>query len=171
MAAHWPITVARAAPVTPMAGAPSQPKIRMGSRTMLRAAPVTWASMGTKVLPRACSSLVQWDSTNSPSDPASTTRAYWTPCCRTRGWSDERAKYPCRAARVTQANRAKSNTPSHRPLLMVSRWAAVSPQPSIRAMRMPRPVPAPVARAVVSSWMGKTSDKAVSPLREYWATK
>lgn len=38
-ATNWPITVATAAPVTPIFGAPRRPKIRIGSRIMLVNAP------------------------------------------------------------------------------------------------------------------------------------
>ena len=42
---HWPITVAAAAPATPILGIPNMPKIRMGSRMMLITAPVSWLAI------------------------------------------------------------------------------------------------------------------------------
>ena len=39
---HWPMTVASAAPATPMAGKPRRPKIMMGSRMIFTTAPVIW---------------------------------------------------------------------------------------------------------------------------------
>ena len=44
-ATHWPRTVATAAPATPMAGKPNQPKMNTGSSTMLMTAPVAWVIM------------------------------------------------------------------------------------------------------------------------------
>ena len=42
---HCPITVAKAAPVTPILGKPIRPKIRIGSKMMLMTAPVVWVIM------------------------------------------------------------------------------------------------------------------------------
>ena len=55
-AIHWPITVAMAAPATPMAGRPSQPWMKMGSRIMLITAPMDWLIMVYTVRPEDCSS-------------------------------------------------------------------------------------------------------------------
>lgn len=51
MAVCCPITVATAAPLTPMAGKPNRPKIIMGSRMMLVMAPSAWSSMGKIIEP------------------------------------------------------------------------------------------------------------------------
>ena len=48
---HWPMTVATAAPKTPSFGAPSRPKMRMGSRMMLTMAPDIWLSIWNTVRP------------------------------------------------------------------------------------------------------------------------
>jgi len=50
-ATHWPMTVATAAPVTPMAGHPSRPKIMIGSRMILVRAPHNWEVMLKSVFP------------------------------------------------------------------------------------------------------------------------
>ena len=49
-----PATVAMAAPATSIRGRPNQPKIRMGSSTMLMRAPVSWVHMARKVRPVDC---------------------------------------------------------------------------------------------------------------------
>ena len=50
----WPITVAAAAPATPICGKPSRPKIMIGSRMMLMTAPVSCVVIDSMVLPVAC---------------------------------------------------------------------------------------------------------------------
>ena len=50
----WPSTVAMAAPLTPMAGKPSRPKIKIGSMMMLMTAPVICVIMESEVRPVAC---------------------------------------------------------------------------------------------------------------------
>ena len=51
MPQNWPMTVASAAPETPIAGHPSRPKIMIGSRMMLTIAPVIWLHIWYTVLP------------------------------------------------------------------------------------------------------------------------
>ena len=63
---NWPITVAIAAPLTPIRGKPSRPKIMMGSRIMLVRAPHSCVTMDSTELPVACS-IRSWKiATNSP---------------------------------------------------------------------------------------------------------
>ena len=56
MATTCPMTVAAAAPATPIFGKPKSPKIMMGSRIRLMMAPVVWVHMVSRVLPVAWSS-------------------------------------------------------------------------------------------------------------------
>ena len=52
----WPNTVAAAAPATPISGKPNRPKIMIGSKMILRMAPVPWVNMVYMVRP------VDWSS-------------------------------------------------------------------------------------------------------------
>ena len=49
----WPMTVATAAPATPMAGIPKPPKINSGSNIMFNTAPMPWVIMVYMVRPVA----------------------------------------------------------------------------------------------------------------------
>lgn len=71
-AAICPSTVAMAAPATPISGKGPYPKIRMGSRIILAAAPATCAIMGSFILPPAWCTLVQMLSRKRPRLPAHT---------------------------------------------------------------------------------------------------
>ena len=61
------MTVAMAAPATPMAGKPNHPWIRMGSRMMLTMAPSDWVIMVYMVRPVACSRRSHRILMNTPS--------------------------------------------------------------------------------------------------------
>ena len=50
-----PITVANAAPATPISGSPNRPKIKIGSRIILIMAPSPCVNIVITVLPVACS--------------------------------------------------------------------------------------------------------------------
>ena len=67
-AAICPITVASAAPDTPIFGAPRSPKISMGSRIILMIAPVLWVIIVSNVLPVDVSSLSKMNCANIPKD-------------------------------------------------------------------------------------------------------
>ena len=62
------MTVASAAPVTPIFGAPRRPKIRIGSRIILVIAPQSWDVMLKIVLPVEVSSLSKKICPNRPKD-------------------------------------------------------------------------------------------------------
>ena len=66
MPQNWPMAVAQAAPATPMAGRPSQPKIKTGSRMMFTTAPVIWLIIWYTVLPVTCSTRSMVTDMNSP---------------------------------------------------------------------------------------------------------
>jgi len=51
----WPMTVATAAPATPIFGQPSRPKIMIGSRMMFVIAPTIWPIIESFVFPVDCS--------------------------------------------------------------------------------------------------------------------
>lgn len=55
-----------AAPAMPISGRPQRPKMRNGSSTMLVSAPRICATVGVFISPRACRTLVQMLSKNSP---------------------------------------------------------------------------------------------------------
>ncbi len=64
-AVHWLMTVATAAPFIPIAGSPSQPKMSIGSRMMLRTAPQHCVIIDKCVFP------VDWSSLSNVTCPAS----------------------------------------------------------------------------------------------------
>ena len=68
-----PMTVAAAAPFTPMAGQPSRPKIIMGSRMRLVTAPVSIKTMGQIILPVACNIFSTASSIKQPKENTHTT--------------------------------------------------------------------------------------------------
>ena len=74
-----PITVATAAPATPIAGSPKYPKIRIGSRMILMIAPVPWVNMVNIVFPVDCSSLSKINCAYIPKEKQHTTVRYSYP--------------------------------------------------------------------------------------------
>ena len=66
--------VAAAAPATPMRGMPNRPKIRIGSRMMLRIAPSPWLTIVSTVRPVLCSVRSKWIWKNRPTQPSITMR-------------------------------------------------------------------------------------------------
>lgn len=77
--ASCPITVAMAAPATPMAGMPNHPKIKMGSSTMLMMAPVPCVNIVSVVRPVEASSFSNAICTNRPMEITLQMRKYAVP--------------------------------------------------------------------------------------------
>ena len=84
-ATHCPITVATAAPVTPIFGAPRRPKIRIGSRMMLVMAPHSWEVMLKMVFPVDVSRRSKKNCPSRPKENIITVLRYSTPNLRISG--------------------------------------------------------------------------------------
>ena len=65
-ASDWPMTVAIAAPATPIGLIPNIPKIKIGSSTIFVNAPTIWAIIGVFISPCDCKIFVQVLSRNIP---------------------------------------------------------------------------------------------------------
>ena len=144
-------TVAKAAPATPSAGAGPRPKIRIGSSTILAAAPAIWANMGRRMLPRAWWTLLQVLSSNTPGLPTQTMVPYVTARSATEEDSVEiaakgRISRPLNTAKISQLISART-VPV--PAVRSARWWF--PWPSYRDIRVLTPTPVPTAMAVTIS--------------------
>ena len=150
-ASTWPDTVAKAAPATPSAGAGPRPKIRIGSSTILAAAPAIWANMFRRMLPRAWWTLLQVLSRNTPGLPTQTMVPYVTARSATEEDSVEiaakgRISRPLNTAKISQLISART-VPV--PAVRSARWWF--PWPSYRDIRVLTPTPVPTAMAVTIS--------------------
>ena len=167
----WPITVASAAPVTPISGNGPMPKIISGSRMMLMIAPVRPCIIGMIMLPVDCCTFSHIIEIMTKMLRPTAICEYCTACTDTSS-----------AAPKAFTNTPESPKPSTRntmPPMMDSAMPCSAAEfaciwrfsPRRRAISefTPTPVPTPIATTSVCS--GNTSETAASALCEYCATK
>ena len=152
-ATTWPMTVAMAAPATPSFGAPSRPKIRIGSKMILMMAPVACEIMEYTVRPVDCSirSNVIWNC--RPMQQQSTMLRYVEPYVLTTGLAVWLAIKGFAAKIPSSTKMIKLKIVSRMPILaaLSARSNCFSPKDLDSSAFMPTPVPEPTAIIIICS--------------------
>ena len=109
----WPITVATAAPATPM----SNTKMKMGSRMMLIMAPAPWVYMERMLCPVPCSSRSSIIWPKAPAEQPMTIMRYWLPIWTISSTSVWLRKKKSERVSPSTAHTAKPTSARNRPFM------------------------------------------------------
>jgi len=154
----WPMTVAMAAPATPM----SNTKMNTGSRMMLTIAPRPWVYMLSRERPVPCSSRSSMIWPNKAKEPPMTMCRYCSPITTISStWVWERRNAPAQVRPSTQLT-AKPTNARNRPFTATRSARCRSPAPNARPSSALTPTAVPAASEIIRFWAGKASDTAVS---------
>ena len=154
----WPMTVAMAAPATPM----SNTKMNTGSRMMLMMAPRPWVYMLSRERPVPCSRRSSMIWPNRAKEPPMTMWRYCSPMVMISStWVWERRNAPAQVRPSTQL-RAKPTNARNRPFTATRSARSCSPAPNARPIRALTPTAVPAPSAIIRFWAGKARDTAVS---------
>ena len=168
---HWPMTVASAAPATPMAGKPSRPKIMMGSKIILMTAPAIWLAIWYTVLPVDCKMRSNVICRKQPPPSTVTMRMYTSPPAAISGTLVNRPRNQPLPTAPAAANTSQVASVMNTPFSATFSAPARSFWPRRRDKRALMPVAVPTATATIRFCTGNTRFTLASAFSLSMATK